>query len=309
MSDYLVRSEALTKAFPGEKRGEKDLVVFENVNFGIRKGEFVSCIGHSGCGKSTILNILAGLQESTSGYTYLKGKEIRGPGLDRAVVFQSHSLLPWLTALDNVTFAVKARWPEWSRKQVREHSLHYLEMVGLQSAVDRKPHHLSGGMNQRVGIARAFAIKSRLLLMDEPFGALDALTRGSIQEELVKICAATGQTIFMITHDVDEAILLSDRIFLMTNGPRANIAEAVVVDIPRPRDRGTIIHFPGYYTLRNHLVDFLVSRSRDLTQDRNRAGAAVGRPQTNPLLFPPDINPLAVNSPTGAAVRKSVPVG
>ncbi len=296
MKDYLVESEVLTKAYPSPRRGDADLVVFENVNFRIREGEFICCIGHSGCGKSTILNILAGLQKPTAGYTYLKGKEITGPGLDRAVVFQSHSLLPWLSALDNVTFAVKARWPEWSKQQVKAHAMHYLEMVGLQDAANRKPHQLSGGMNQRVGIARAFAVKSRLLLMDEPFGALDALTRGSIQEELVKICAATGQTIFMITHDVDEAILLSDRIFLMTNGPRANIAEAVVVDIPRPRDRAQIIHNPGYYTIRNHLVDFLVSRSRELSGNVRRVKESEVRNEAG-VIFPPDVNPLDPSSP------------
>ena len=296
MKDYLVESEQLTKCYPGNKRGEPDLVVFEEVNFRIRAGEFVTCIGHSGCGKSTILNVLAGLQHPTSGYAFLKGKEITAPGLDRAVVFQGHSLLPWLSAFENVTFAVRSRWPEWTRSQVRDHAMKYLSMVGLDSAVDRKPHQLSGGMKQRVGIARAFAIQSRLLLMDEPFGALDALTRGSIQEELVKICDATGQTVFMITHDVDEAILLSDRVFLMTNGPHANIAEGVVIDLPRPRDRASIIHHPGYYTIRNHLVDFLVSRSRELSgpaapnETRSRSQA------DGTLIFPPDVNPLAAES-------------
>ncbi len=292
MKQYLVETETLTKAYPGESGGSPDLVVFENVNFRIKEGEFITCIGHSGCGKSTILNILAGLQSPSSGYSFLKGKEIKGPGLDRAVVFQGHSLLPWLTAYENVAFAVKSRWPDWTRQQVREHSLQYLDMVGLSGAVDRKPHQLSGGMKQRVGIARAFAMQSRLLLMDEPFGALDALTRGSIQEELVKICASTGQTVFMITHDVDEAILLSDRIFLMTNGPKANIAECVVVDIPKPRDRATIIHDQGYYTIRNHLVDFLVSRSRELSGATREVAKHEIRNESGALVYPPDVNPL-----------------
>ncbi|MCC5838896.1 MAG: ABC transporter ATP-binding protein [Opitutales bacterium] len=295
MKKQLVLSETLTKAYPSENRGEPELVVFENVNFRIREGEFVTCIGHSGCGKSTILNILAGLQSPSKGYVFLDGKEITRPGLDRAVVFQGHSLLPWLTALENVTFAVRARWPEWTKAQVRAHALEYIEMVGLKDAFDRKPHQLSGGMCQRVGIARAFAIRSRLLLMDEPFGALDALTRGSIQEELVKICAATGQTVFMITHDVDEAILLSDRIFLMTNGPRAHVAEAVSINLPRPRDRAEIVHHPGYYTIRNHLVDFLVSRSRELSGGRHGATPVPVHNAKGELLFPPDVDPLALS--------------
>ncbi len=306
MRNFLVESETLTKAYPTGTRREPDLVVFENVNFRIREGEFVSCIGHSGCGKSTILNILAGLQSPTNGYAYLSGKEITGPGLDRAVVFQGHSLLPWLTALDNIRFAVKARWPDWSKAKVREHSMRFLEMVGLQDAASRKPYQLSGGMNQRVGIARAFSVESRLLLMDEPFGALDALTRGAIQEELVKICATTGQTVFMITHDVDEAILLSDAIFLMTNGPRANIAEAVKVDIPRPRDRGQIIHHPGYYTIRNHLVDFLVSRSRELSGEARRVPDNEIRDEKGALIFPPTVNPLAGDAPAEPATVGSM---
>ncbi|TVP78560.1 MAG: ABC transporter ATP-binding protein [Puniceicoccaceae bacterium] len=292
MKEYLVETETLTKSYPGETPKAPEMVVFENVNFRIKEGEFITCIGHSGCGKSTILNILAGLQRPSSGYSFLKGKEISAPGLDRAVVFQGHSLLPWLTAYENVAFAVKSRWADWSKAQVREHSMEYLNMVGLGGAADRKPHQLSGGMKQRVGIARAFAMKSRLLLMDEPFGALDALTRGSIQEELVKICASTGQTVFMITHDVDEAILLSDRIFLMTNGPRANIAECVIVDIPKPRDRGQIIHEAGYYTIRNHLVDFLVSRSRELSGATREVAAHEIRTETGALIYPPDVNPL-----------------
>ena len=307
MKDYLVESEKLTKSYPGSKRGEPDLVVFEDVNFRIREGEFVTCIGHSGCGKSTILNVLGGLQRPTSGYAFLRGEEITGPGLDRAVVFQGHSLLPWLTAFENVTFAVRSRWPGWTRAEVREHAMKYLSMVGLDSAVDRKPHQLSGGMKQRVGIARAFAIQSRLLLMDEPFGALDALTRGSIQEELVKICHATGQTVFMITHDVDEAILLSDRVFLMTNGPHANIAEAVVIELPRPRDRAGIIHQPGYYTIRNHLVDFLVSRSRELSGPAVQKAAQDQARAEGKLIFPPDVNPLDADQMATASETVDTP--
>jgi nitrate/nitrite transport system ATP-binding protein len=182
------------------------------------------------------------------------------------VVFQHYSLLPWRSGLSNVEFGVRARFPGWSRGRVREHSLAHLHMVGLKDGAEhRKPAQLSGGMRQRVSIARAFATQPQLLLLDEPFGALDALTRGTIQDELLKICAETHQTVFMITHDVDEAILLADRILLMTNGPHARVAESVKVSLERPRDRTSIVHDDGYYPIRNHLVDFLVSRSKELS--------------------------------------------
>ncbi|MFV8834250.1 ABC transporter ATP-binding protein [Aquisalimonas sp.] len=255
--------ENLKKAFPGP-RGQEPLTVFENVNFGIDKGEFVCVIGHSGCGKSTILNVMAGLDESSDGYVFMDGKEVQGTSLDRGVVFQNHSLLPWKSALANVTFAVKSKWPGWSKEKIRDHAMKYIELVGLKGSEDKRPSQLSGGMKQRVGIARAFAIEPKMLLMDEPFGALDALTRGSIQDELLKICTETKQTVFMITHDVDEAILLSDRILLMTNGPHAQVAESVTVPIARPRKRETLVRQDGYYETRNHLVDFLVRRSKEL---------------------------------------------
>ena len=292
MSQFIVKADLLGKTFPGAKRNEPN-VVFENVNFRLEKGEFVTCIGHSGCGKSTILNILAGLDTPTSGCVFVDGKLIDGPGLDRAVVFQNHSLLPWLSALKNVSLAVKAKWPEWSDAEVHEHALKYLEMASLTQALDLKPHALSGGMRQRVGIARAFALETDLLLMDEPFGALDALTRGAIQDELIKIWTETKKTVFIITHDVDEAILLSDRIFLMTNGPQARIAEAVVVDIPRPRDRGEIIHQPGYYDIRNHIIDFLVKRSKELSGSVRAVPLSEVQTENEELVYPPDVNPIA----------------
>ncbi len=288
-----ISTQLLQKVYPATKRGQEDLTVFDKVNFNIRKGEFTTCIGHSGCGKSTILNILAGLAEPTSGSVMMDGKSVSGPSLDKAVVFQNHSLLPWKTAIENVAFAVKSRHPEWSLLQIRKQCVKYLEMVGLNDSYNRKPSELSGGMRQRVGIARAFAIESKLLLMDEPFGALDALTRGIIQEELIKIWEQTQQTVFMITHDVDEAIFLSDRIFLMTNGPYARVAEAVVVDLPRPRDRSQIVHHPDYYKIRNHLVDFLVSRSHELSGSSNGAEERQEESGTvdGELLLPPDVNP------------------
>jgi nitrate/nitrite transport system ATP-binding protein len=241
--------------------GGDDVDVFEEVNFSLAKGEFVCIIGHSGCGKSTILNALAGLDTPSGGTIILNGKEVTGPSLERGVVFQNYSLMPWLSALKNVIFGVRARWPKWSKAEVEKHSRSYLSLVGLDEALHRKPAQLSGGMRQRVSIARAFATQPSLLLLDEPFGALDALTRGVIQDELVKVWSETRQTVFMITHDVDEAILLADRIFLMSNGPNARIAEMVQVDIPRPRMRTTIFQDEKYYQTRNYLVDFLINRS------------------------------------------------
>ncbi|WP_248304499.1 ABC transporter ATP-binding protein [Breoghania sp. L-A4] len=255
--------------------------MFEDVNFDIEKGEFVCIIGHSGCGKSTIMNVLAGLDTATGGAVTMDGTEVAGPSLDRGVVFQNYSLLPWLSALKNVTFGVAARHPTWSKAQVLEHSNKYLEMVGLTGGAEhRKPSQLSGGMRQRVSIARAFAIQPKLLLLDEPFGALDALTRGTIQDELTRVWSGSDQTVFMITHDVDEAILLADRILLMTNGPYARVAESVVVDIPRPRVRAEIIHHDGYYKIRNHLVEFLARRSQEMAGQIPGGGNGPTRPAT-----------------------------
>lgn len=277
MSKYFLQVDNLAKRFPG-KGGDAPLTVFEDVSFGINKGEFVCIIGHSGCGKSTIMNTLSGLDTSSEGVVIMDGKEISGPSLDRGVVFQHYSLLPWLSTLENVMFGVRARWPLWTKKAIRQHSRDALAMVGLGDVENRKPAQLSGGMRQRVSIARAFATKPKLLLLDEPFGALDALTRGLIQDELVSICAQTQQTVFMITHDVDEAIFLADRILLMSNGPKAFIAEDVAVSLPRPRTRAEVINNPGYYKLRNHLLDFLVNRSK-----------TVSRPLSG---LPKSINPL-----------------
>lgn len=244
--------------------------VFENVNFDIYKNEFICLIGHSGCGKSTILNALAGLENATSGSITMNGKEVVKPSLERGVVFQSHALLPWLTVGENIGFALKAKTPNISTHDLSQKIDFYLSMVGLSKVKDKKPSQLSGGMKQRVGIARAFATQPELLLMDEPFGALDALTRGVIQDELVNIVDETQQTVFMITHDIDEAILLADRIFLMSNGPWAFLAEIVENTIPKPRHRDNIHHHAHYYKIRNHLLDFLVHRSKALQQQSER---------------------------------------
>lgn len=255
--------EKLGKAYQADKP------VFADVSFSVARGEFVCIIGHSGCGKTTILNVLAGLDSASVGHAFMDGREIAGPSLERGVVFQSHALMPWLTVRQNIAFAVKSKWPDWKSAQVNEHVEKHVDMVGLLPAIDKKPSQLSGGMKQRVGIARAFAIQPKMLLLDEPFGALDALTRGTIQDELMDIVRQTQQTVFMITHDVDEAILLSDRILLMSNGSETSgryvpggLAEVVVNNLPRDRTRSQLHHLPGYYDIRNHIVDFLVSRAK-----------------------------------------------
>jgi len=301
MKPYL-SIEKLTQRFPDGNGGE--LTVFENASFGVEKGEFVVILGHSGCGKSTIMNILAGLAEPTSGGVIMDGQEVKGPSLDRGVVFQNYSLLPWLTTLKNVTFGVKARYPDWSKKQVEDHATEFLAMVGLEGdVIHRKPSQLSGGMRQRVSIARAFANHPKLLLLDEPFGALDALTRGTIQDELLKIWGRMEQTVFMITHDIDEAILLADRILLMTNGPHARVAESVEITIPRPRNRTGIVEHPNYYAIRNHLVQFLGKRSKELAGQATEAGHTnapdtVRIDLTKPAKDPDDTQPAlkAVNN-------------
>jgi nitrate/nitrite transport system ATP-binding protein len=245
-----------------------DSIVFDSVNFDIARGEFVCIIGHSGCGKTTILNVLAGLDSASAGHVFMDQREVAGPSLERGVVFQGHALMPWLTVRRNIAFAVRSKWPEWNAAQVNAQVEKYVAMVGLTSAIDQKPQALSGGMKQRVGIARAFAIEPKMLLLDEPFGALDALTRGTIQDELLRICRETHQTVFMITHDVDEALLLADKILLMSNGPRARVAEIVLNTMPRERQRASLHHEPQFYRLRNHLVDFLVERSAQLSMGR-----------------------------------------
>ncbi len=280
--DYL-RIEGLAKTYPGSAEP-----VFDSVNFGMQRGEFVVIIGHSGCGKTTILNVLAGLEQASEGYVFMDGREVAGPSLERGVVFQGHALMPWLSVRRNIAFAVRSKWPDWSAAQVNAQVEKYVDMVGLAGAIDKKPSQLSGGMKQRVGIARAFAIQPKMLLLDEPFGALDALTRGSIQDELLKICADTRQTVFMITHDVDEAILLADRILLMSNGPQARVAEIVRNTMPRSRQRATLHHDPQYYRIRNHLVDFLVARSKELSHGRAPAQPA----EVSPGLSDPEPAPV-----------------
>jgi len=275
--ERFISIEGIARRFPAGGGGA--LTVFENLWLQIKQGEFVCMVGHSGCGKTTVLNILAGLDKPDGGAVIVDGKVISGPSLDRAVIFQSHALLPWRTVTGNIAFAVTSRWPSWSRERVRAQAQRCVDLVSLTGAEGKKPAELSGGMKQRVGIARALSIEPKILLMDEPFSALDALTRGSLQDEVRRICRATGQTVFMITHDVDEAIYLADRIVLMTNGPEARIAEIVENPLPPERDRETVHREPLYYPVRNHLIEFLISRSRALKDDARFLARDPRRPQ------------------------------
>ena len=233
----------------------------KDINLNIKKGEFVTLIGHSGCGKSTLLNVLAGLLHATGGVQICANREISGPSPERAVVFQNHSLLPWLTCYENVYLAVERVFSSTEAKAaLKERTLAALALVGLTEAAQKRPNEISGGMKQRVGIARALAITPKVLLMDEPFGALDALTRAHLQDELLKIVAKTDSTVVMVTHDVDEAVLLSDRIVMMTNGPAATIGEILQVDLPRPRERVALAQDPKYIGYRTSVLEFLYHR-------------------------------------------------
>ena len=256
---------------PAAKKGDS-FVVFRDVTFDIRDGEFLTMIGHSGCGKSTLLNLIAGFDQPSEGGIILEGREVTRPGLDRMVVFQSFALMPWLTAFDNVRLAVRQAHPDWSKEQIRDWTQKYINLMNLSGAESKRPAFLSGGMRQRVGLARAFAVEPKVLLLDEPFAQIDALTRGGIQEELVRMWAATQNTVFMVTHDVDEAILLSDRIALMTNGPDAELAEIIEVTIPRPRTRAELIDSPDYIRIRNHILHFLLKGAKK-EQHNGVAGA------------------------------------
>jgi nitrate/nitrite transport system ATP-binding protein len=263
MTEKFISLEAVSKRYPAPSGVT---TVFDGLWLAMRRGEFVCMIGHSGCGKTTVLNILAGLDTPSEGVVIVDGQTIEGPSLDRAVIFQSHALLPWRTAMGNVAYAVSSRWRRWSAVRVRAHAQRFIELVGLAGAEHKRPFELSGGMKQRVGIARALAIAPKIMLMDEPFSALDALTRGTLQDEVRRICRETGQTTFMITHDVDEAVYLADRIVLMTNGPNAVLAEIVENPLPADRVRAEIHRHPLYYAVRNHIIDFLVSRSRTFVE-------------------------------------------
>ena len=234
-------------------------VALTGINLTIGRGEFVTLIGHSGCGKSTLLNLVAGLLRPTDGTILLAGKHVDGPGPDRGVVFQNHSLLPWLTCFENVHLAVERVFAE-KKENLKKRTHEALDLVGLSQAERKYPHEISGGMKQRVGIARALAIEPKMMLLDEPFGALDALTRATLQDELMRIVATTGATVRMVTHDVDEAVLLSDRVVMMTNGPAAKIGDIVEIGLPRPRERLALAHDARFMDLRARVLEFLYEK-------------------------------------------------
>ena len=247
----------LSKVYPTTSG---DYTVLDQVNLSVSEGEFVCVIGHSGCGKSTLLDMVSGFRQPSSGEVRLQGKQITQPGPDRMVVFQNYSLLPWKTAFENIYLAVNSVYPDKPKKDKEDIVHKHLAMVGLEEAANKKPGQLSGGMKQRVSIARALAIYPQVLILDEPFGALDAITKEELQEELLQIWTEHRVTVLMITHDIDEALFLADRVVMMTNGPAAKIGEILDIPFPRPRIRTQIMEDPHYYTLRNQALDFLFSR-------------------------------------------------
>ena len=249
--------ENVSKVYP-TPRGP--YTVLEDVNLTVNEGEFICVIGHSGCGKSTLLNMVSGFAHPTDGSVRVHGKPVTEPGPDRMVVFQNYALLPWLTTLENVYLAVDSVHPNKSEAEKRAIAKEHLAMVGLSEAMDKKPPQISGGMKQRVSIARALAIRPEVLILDEPFGALDAITKEELQEELLQIWNDHRCTVLMITHDIDEALFLADRLVMMTNGPQAKIGEIMTIPFPRPRDRDRIMEDPEYYKLRNDALDFLYNR-------------------------------------------------
>ncbi len=256
-SDPFLVIDNVSKVYPTPNG---PFTVVKDINLTVHEGEFICVIGHSGCGKTTLLNMVAGFNKPTDGEVRLKGQRISRPGPDRMVVFQNYSLLPWKTAFENVYLAVKAVYPDKSHKDRTEIVKEYLAMVGLEEAAHKKPKQLSGGMKQRVSIARALAICPQMLILDEPFGALDAITKEELQEELLEIWRNHKVTVMMITHDIDEALFLADRLVMMTNGPEANIGEIMDIPFPRPRNRAQLMEDPAYYDLRNHALDFLYRR-------------------------------------------------
>ena len=267
--------DRVTKNFPSPD-GRGQVCVFRDVAFTMAQGEFLTMVGHSGCGKSTLLNIIAGLERATEGAVLLEHRPVVRPGMDRMVVFQNFSLMPWMTVFENVRLAVRAAYPAWSRGEVNGYVQRYIDMVGLTGEEDKRPAALSGGMRQRVGLARAFSTQPKVLLLDEPFAQIDALTRGAIQDELVRMWMASRNTVFMATHDVDEAILLSDRIALMTSGPDARLAGVIDVGLGRPRVRAELLDDREYVRLRTHILRFLMEGGRRPRPEEDVA-AAPGR--------------------------------
>jgi len=308
MTDKFISIEGVSKRFPAASGGST--TVFEDLWLSMARGEFVCIIGHSGCGKTTVLNILAGLEAPSDGAVIVDNQAIEGPSLDRAVIFQSHALLPWLTVMGNVAYAVASKWRFKNRGDLNRQAQKFIDLVGLTGAEHKRPAELSGGMKQRVGIARALSIEPKIMLMDEPFSALDALTRGTLQDEVRRICLETGQTVFMITHDVDEAIYLADRVVLMTNGPNAVLAEIVENPLPKERQRNDVHRHPLYYGVRNHIIDFLVSRSKNFADEMagtnyDRRHVPVVRPGTPHVAA---TGPASLDSPDGEPARSPTQV-
>ncbi|GAB4551839.1 MAG: nitrate ABC transporter ATP-binding protein [Pleurocapsa sp.] len=274
--DAQISLRHIAKIFPGRKgwlnkltgQASSDFTAIEDINLDIEHNTFVSIIGPSGCGKSTLLNIIAGLSSATSGEVRINGQVVNKPGPDRGMVFQSYALMPWMTVQGNIKFAVETVFPKMSEKQQKRIVKENIQLVGLTGAESKRPHELSGGMRQRVGIARALAINPQILLMDEPFGALDALTRGFLQDEIERIWEQQRKTAIMITHSIDEALLLSDRIVMMTKGPAARIDEVLEVPFPRPRDRTTVENHPEYHKLKKEMEDHLYRETRAVEEAR-----------------------------------------
>jgi bicarbonate transport system ATP-binding protein len=296
-----VEVEQVGKTFP--LPGGNQYVALKGIDLQIKQGEFVSLIGHSGCGKSTLLNMFAGLDLPTEGVALIDGEKILRPGPDRMVVFQNYSLLPWLTVRQNIALAVDEVMKDLSKAERQNVVEHHMELVGLKHAADKPPAQLSGGMKQRVAIARALAIRPKLLLLDEPFGALDALTRGNLQEQLMRICEESHVTCLMVTHDVDEALLLSDRVVMLTNGPASGIGQILEVDIPRPRQRMEVVNHPHYYSYRSEIIYFLNQQKR-IKQLRARKKGAVARHGLEKINLEVGFVPLIACAPIAIAKEK-----
>ena len=277
-TSYQISLRNISKVFPGNNslldkltgKTKADFTAIENINLDIEHNTFVTIIGPSGCGKSTMLDIIAGLSTATTGTVTIDGQIVDKPGPDRGMVFQNYALMPWMTVRDNIGFAVKTVYPKMPIKQQRRIIKENIQLVGLTGAETKHPHELSGGMRQRVGIARALAINPQILLMDEPFGALDALTRGFLQDEIERIWEQQRKTAIMITHSIEEALLLSDRIIMMTKGPAAKIDEVLEVPFPRPRDRNTVANHPDYLKLKQEMEDHLYRETRAVEESRIR---------------------------------------
>jgi nitrate/nitrite transport system ATP-binding protein len=298
-----VEVDHIDRIFPLPNGGT--YVALKNIDLKIKQGEFISLIGHSGCGKSTLLNIIAGLDKATHGGVILEGRHVTSPGPDRMVVFQNYSLLPWLTVRENIALGVDevmGNRPKGERKGIVEHNI---DMVGLRHAAHKRPGELSGGMKQRVAIARALALRPKVLLLDEPFGALDALTRGGLQEQLMKICEETNATCVMVTHDVDEALLLSDRIIMLTNGPESHIGQILDVDIPRPRVRMEVVNHPSYYSYRNEIIYFL-NQQKKAKQRQSKKLQVISRNGLEKINLELGFIPLTDCAPLGSGEREGI---